>query len=213
MQEENIKIFNLKNLEEVKKNLTKNGFKSEVFEDIETAKQYLLKTIGTNKTIGVGGSQTIKTLGIIEELKEKNNQIITHTPEMDPQTRIQIWQKAQHADFYLASPQAVTLNGELVFLDAYGNRASCCIFGPKKVILICGYNKITKDLETAIWRTRNIAAVINNIRLKKQNPCITTNKCQNCNSETRICNALVILYKRPSYTDYEIILLNQSLGY
>lgn len=214
MQDENVKNFNLKILQEVKKNLTKNGFYcSEIFEEEDDLKQYIIKIIGEDKTVGVGGSQTIRVLGILEELEAKGNKIITHTHDMDSKTRLETWLKAQQADFYLASPQAVTLKGELVFLDAYGNRVTSCILGPKKVILVCGNNKIVKDLETAIWRTRNVAAVINNIRLKRQNPCVTTNQCQDCNSETRICNVLTVLYKKPTYTDYEIILVNKPLGY
>ncbi|MCX7910424.1 MAG: lactate utilization protein [Endomicrobia bacterium] len=213
MQEENIKAFNLKTLQEVKKSLVKNGFKCEIFDDLATTKQYIINLIGKNKTVGIGGSQTINMLDIIDDLKNNNNKIITHSPEMDKDTKMEIWKQAQYSDFYLASPQSITLNGEVVFLDAYGNRVSSCIIGPKKVILICGINKITNDLNTAIWRTRNVAAVINNIRLKKPNPCVTTNTCQDCNSSTRICNVLVVLYKKPNYTDYEIILTNFSLGY
>lgn len=214
MKDENVKTFNLKILQEVRKNLNKNGFYcGEIFDDEKQVNQYILKIIGEGKTIGVGGSQTIRSLGILEELEVNKNKIITHTSDMDIETRLETWFKAQRADFYLASPQAVTLNGELVFLDAYGNRVTSCILGPKKVILVCGNNKIVKDLDTAIWRTRNIAAVINNLRLKRQNPCVTTNHCQDCNSETRICNVLTILYKKPTYTEYEVILVNKSLGY
>lgn len=214
MQDDNIKTFNLKTLQEVRKNLNKNGFYcSEIFEDEKKASEYILKIIGEGKTIGIGGSQTVRALGVLEELQAKGNKIITHTHSMDTQTRLETWSEAQKADFYLASPQAVTLNGELVFLDAYGNRVVSCILGPKKVILVCGNNKVVKDIESAIWRARNVAAVINNLRLKRSNPCVTTNHCQDCNSETRICNVLTVLYKKPTYTEYEVILVNKPLGY
>lgn len=214
MQEKYTQIFNKKLLETVQKNLVKNGFKqTKIFENISETKEYILNLIGKNKKVGLGGSQTVRALDIIDQLKLAGNEIITHTSEMDQQTRIKTWFNAQQADFYLASPQAITLNGELVFLDAYGNRVASCIYGPGKVILIAGYNKIVKDIDTGIWRARNIAAPINNIRLNRNNPCVTTGMCENCNSPTRICNVLVVLYKKPTYTEYEILLVNEILGF
>ncbi|MCX7957073.1 MAG: lactate utilization protein [Endomicrobia bacterium] len=213
MQDENVAKFNKNTLVSVQKNLLKNGFKeTKVFDNIIDCKSYILNLVSTNKTVGIGGSQTVKSLGIVEELK-KTNTIITHTQEMDTETRQKIWLKAQQSDFYIASPQAITLKGEIILIDAYGNRIVSCILGPKKVVLIAGVNKIAKDFETAIWRTRNVAAVINNIRLKRQNPCVTTNFCQDCDSTTRICNILTVLYKKPPYTEYEILLVNENLGY
>ncbi|MFN3550719.1 MAG: lactate utilization protein [Endomicrobiia bacterium] len=213
-QDENIRIFNKKLLENIKNKLVSNGFKNtEIFDDIISAKKYICSLIGDGKKIGVGGSQTIRSVGLLDDLIQQNNEIITHTKDMDYETRIQTWLKAQSADFYLASPQAVTYNGEIIFIDAYGNRVSACIYGPKKVILIFGYNKIVKDIESGIWRARNVAAVVNNIRLQRDNPCVSTGKCEDCSSTSRICNVLTILYKKPTYTEYEIIMINDILGY
>lgn len=213
-QDNNIKIFNKKLLEHIKNKLLLNGFKKvEIFDDIISAKQYICSLIGNNKKIGLGGSQTVKSIGLLKDLKKQNNEIITHTSDMDYEARIQTWLKAQNADFYLASPQAVTYNGEMIFIDAYGNRVSACIYGPKRVILIFGNNKIVKDIDYGIWRARNIAAVTNNIRLGRENPCVSTGKCEDCGSNTRICNVLTILYKKPPYTEYEIIMVNDILGY
>lgn len=214
MRDENVVGFNKKLLEKIQQKLIKNGFaKTYIFDTSSDLKQYLVNLIGSNKKVGIGGSQTVRSIGIIEQLKTAGNEIITHSSDMDTETRLKVWLEAQRADFYLASPQAITFNGELIFLDAYGNRVSSCIYGPKKVILIAGYNKIVKDIDAGIWRSRNIAAIINNIRLNRKNPCVTTSTCEDCNSTTRICNVLVILYKKPTYTEYEILLVNEILGY
>lgn len=209
----NITTYNKKLLELVQKNLVKNGFETKIFDDVASFKTYICSQIGKEKTIGIGGSQTIRSTGLLDELKSLGNKIITHTSDMDAQTRINTWLEAQKADFYLASPQAITINGQLIFLDAYGNRVAACIYGPKKVILVCGVNKIVKDIDSGIWRARNVAAVINNIRLDRKNPCVVTGQCEDCDSKTRICNVLVVLYKKPPYTDYEILLINEELGF
>lgn len=213
-KEPNVVLFNKKLLEKVQKELIRNGFQEvKLFDNVEDAKKEILYEVGNNKIIGVGGSQTVRTIGLLDELKSSGNKIITHSSDMDKETRIKTWLQAQQADFYFASPQAITLNGEIVLLDAYGNRVASCIYGPKKIVLICGVNKIVNNLEQAIWRARNIAAVTNNIRLQRKNPCVATGKCEDCDSKTRICNVLVIFYKKPDYSEYEIILINEDLGY
>lgn len=212
-KDNNIKTYYQKLLEKVAKNLQKNNFNTKVFDSVEETKQYVLSTIGKDKKVGVGGSQSVREIGLLDELSSIGNTIITHSSEMDKETRIKTWLEAQQADYYLASPQAVTINGELIFLDAYGNRVASCIYGPKKVILLCGINKIVKNIEEGIWRARNVAAPMNNIRLQRNNPCVVSSECEDCSSKTRICNVLVVLYKKPTYTDYEILLVNEYLGY
>lgn len=213
MIDENKKKFNLKRLEKLSEKLKKNGFETFVFEDSKSAVNHVLSVVGKSKKIGHGGCQTIKEIGLVEKLKDMGNEIITHAPGMDRQTRIETWIKAQIADFYFASPQAITMNGELIFIDGHGNRVAAVIYGPKKVLLIAGNNKIVKDLQEGFWRMRNVAAIANNIRLGKKNPCVISGKCEDCDSETRICNVASILYKKPTSTDYQIILINEELGY
>ncbi|MFQ3675899.1 MAG: lactate utilization protein [Endomicrobiia bacterium] len=205
--------FIQKQLENISKTLAKNNFETYVFDTSLSATEFIQDYIGENKTIGIGGSQTIVELGLIEKLQKSKNTIFMHTKNMSLDERMIVWQKAQYADFYFASPQAITLDGKLIFLDAYGNRVSSVIFGPKKVILIAGYNKIVNNLETAFWRIRNIAAVTNNLRLSRKNPCVVTGKCEDCNSQERICNVLTVLYKKPPLTDYLVILIREDLGF
>lgn len=213
MQDTNFIAYNYKQLEIVKEKLKSSGFQTELFSDKVASIEYILSVVGSGKKVGLGGSQTVRSLGLVERLKDAGNEIITHTSDMSSEERLKVWLEAQRADFYFASPQAITLKGEIFFLDAYGNRAMSVILGPKKVVLIAGYNKIVKDLDTALWRIKNVSAIINNIRLNRQNPCVNTGKCMDCSSSTRICNVLTVLYKKPQYTDYLIILINEHLGY
>ena len=132
---------------------------------------------------------------------------------MSEDERMRTWLKAQAADFYLASPQAITAKGEMLFLDGNGNRAAAVIYGPGRVVLIAGTNKIVGTMDEGLWRMRNVAAIANNIRLKKNNPCVKTGKCEDCASQARICNVLTTLYKKPRVTNYTVILINEELGY
>ncbi|HNW45769.1 MAG TPA: lactate utilization protein [Elusimicrobiales bacterium] len=211
--DENLKKAGLKMLEAAAAALKKNNFASSVHPDAPAAAAYLVKMVGAGKTAGFGGSVTLASLELQEKLRAAGNTVLTHAPGMDKEARRGVWAKAQAADFYFASPQALTMRGELLLLDGNGNRISACACGPRKVVLVAGVNKLVKDLDAGLWRMRNVAALANNIRLNKENPCVKTGKCEDCASPQRICNALLVLYKKPSILDMEIVLVNEELGY
>lgn len=210
--DENIKKANKIIIENVKKSLLKNRFNCEVFENKEDLSNYIIKTVGERKKIGLGGSVSIKEIGVLERLSKKN-EIFTHKPEMSQDERRKVWLSSIDSDFYLASPQAVTYDGKLIFVDGTGNRCAALTWGPRHILLVAGVNKIVKNEEEGLWRSRNIAAIRNNIRLNKKNPCVITGKCEDCQSEERICNILTVLWKKPKIAEITVLLLNEELGY
>ena len=211
--DENLKATNRKRLQNAAQALRKNGFDTEVFPTAASAAKHILALVGSGKTIGAGGSMSVETLGILEKLKAAGNASAATGPGMDDGERRRVSLKAQAADFYFASPQAVTAGGELMFLDGIGNRASAVIYGPGKVVLVAGRNKLVKDLNEGLWRMRNVAAIANNIRLSKKNPCVDSGVCEDCSSPERICNAVVMLWKKPRRTEYKVLLVDEELGY
>ncbi len=209
----NLKAARMRRLELSAAALRKNGFDTEVFAGAAAAAKAVLALIGKNKKIGLGGSMTTAELRLPEALKKAGNRIITHKPEMSDAERVKTWLAAQAADFYIASPQAVTAKGEMIFVDGLGNRTASVLYGPGKVILLAGVNKLVGDTDEGLWRMRNIAAIANNIRLGKDNPCVKTGKCEDCAGPARICNAVLMLWKKPRLTNYKVILINEPLGY
>lgn len=181
-------------------NLRKKHFNVINVRDIEQAKEEVLKLIKEDETVGVGGSLTIRALGVIEELMNRGNKVIHHWL---PKTFIDEIKKARReeirADVFLTSTNALTLNGELVNMDTYGNRVAAMIFGPPKVIIVAGYNKIVKDIDEAFKRIREEAAVKNAKRLEIDYP-------------EKLCKVATIIYQKPDDTDITIILVNAELG-
>jgi hypothetical protein len=114
------------------------------------------------------------------------------------------------SDLFLSGVNAITLNGELVNIDFAGNRTNATTYGPEKVILVAGYNKIVEDVQEAIKRIKNVAAPINAKRLNMDVPCAKVGKCVDCNSPNRICRVVVIHERKPSWTDILIILVSVS---
>lgn len=210
--DENIKKANKTLLDVVKNNLIKNKFNSVVFDNINDAKNYIVSLIGIKKSIGIGGSISFRESGILDELS-KNNTILTHSPQMDLEERRKIWLKSLDCDFYLASPQAITVDGKIIFIDGTGNRCAAVTWGPRNLILLAGINKIVKDFDEGLWRARNISAIRNNIRLSKKNPCVERGLCVDCSSDERICNIITVLLKKPKIANISVFLINDDLGY
>ncbi len=197
-------------LHDLKIKLQENGFIVSVFETKEEAADYLDKQID-NTTVGLGGSMSIKDLNIIPRLSTHNT-LYYHGISHDPaKTMID----AMTTDVYLLSANAIAEDtGEILNIDGTGNRVSSSLFGHKKIYMIAGKNKISKNFGEAYSRLRNVVAPKNAKRLNRKTPCaIKADKCYNCNSPERICNALVVHYKKIRSMDVEIILVNEELGY
>ncbi len=180
----------------------------------EEASEEILKHISKNLKIGVGGSVTIRELGILERLKSQGNIVLDHwVPGLTKDESLELRKSQMTSDLFLSSVNAITLNGEIVNIDGIGNRACSVTFGPQKVILVVGYNKIVENFDEAIKRIRNISAPLNARRLNIDVPCAKTGRCVDCNSPNRICRAIVILERKPSLTDILVILVGEELGF
>jgi len=180
----------------------------------EEAVKEVRKYIIPDMKIGVGGSVTIRGLGILEELRARGNVIYDHwIPGLSKEESLRFRKSQMTSDLFLSSINAITMNGELVNIDGVGNRVNGTIFGPGKVVLVAGYNKIVEDVQEAIKRIKNVAAPINAKRLSIDVPCAKVGKCVDCNSPQRICRVVMIHERRPFLTDMLIILVGEELGY
>jgi hypothetical protein len=180
----------------------------------EEAVKEIRKYIIPDMKIGVGGSVTIRELGILDELRARGNVIYDHwIPGLSKEESLRFRKSQMTSDLFLSSINAITMNGELVNIDGAGNRVNGTIFGPGKVVLVAGYNKIVEDVQEAIKRTKNVAAPPNAKRLNIDVPCAKLGKCVDCNSPQRICRVVVIHERKPMLTDMLIILVGEKLGY
>jgi len=196
------------------KNLKKHGFDAHFVSSPDAARDLILDMISDYDTFGFGGSDTTRSLGLMEALKAKGKTLYDHwqtglTKEEDLQIRL----LQGRCDCFFCSANAVTVTGEIINVDGIGNRTNAMTFGPKKVCVIAGMNKVTSDLESGLRRVREIAAPMRAKSLNMETPCAETGVCSDCNAPQRICRATVILYRRPMLTDLSVILINGSLGF
>jgi hypothetical protein len=194
--------------------LVAHDFKAIYVKTKEEAVQEIWKHITPKQRIGVGGSLTIRGLGILEKLEAQGHAIYDHwKPGLSKENIFEIRKSQMASDLFLSSSNAITLNGELVNIDGVGNRVNSTNFGPGKVILVAGYNKIVEDVQEGIERIKNVAAPLNARRLNMDVPCAKIGKCVDCNSPNRICRVIVIHERKPSLTDILIILVGEELGF
>ena len=202
------------NLETVVENLKKNNFAVHVAENKEEGAQIVRSLIEKGATIGVGGSVTIDQLDILDGLEAEGHLIFNHNKAgLTPQQTLDFRRRELTADVFLMSTNALTEKGELVNIDGVGNRVAALSFGPKRVIVVTGTNKIVEDVHAGIARIGSVAAPMNNKRLKKDMPCTKVGHCVDCQLPGRICNITTITKKRPPFTDIQIVLIKEELGY
>ena len=193
-------------LETLKNNLIRRGFATKIYETKESLKKDI-ESIIQNKSVGFGGSMTLKNLGILDIINQNAKKVFPHiTGECGENER-----SALTADIFFLSANAISLEGEIVNIDGTGNRIAATCFGPQKVIYIIGKNKITKNLESALERAK-IAAVKVAKRLDRKTPCTKTGKCEDCLSPGCVCSVTTIHRKRPHGVNMDVLILNEECG-
>ncbi|MCX6356355.1 MAG: lactate utilization protein, partial [Candidatus Aureabacteria bacterium] len=123
--------------------------------------------------------------------------------------------RSLEAGVFFSGTNAITLEGELVNIDGYGNRVAALAFGPAHVVIVAGVNKIVKDVAAGIARIKTVAAPLNCRRLDRRTPCNKTGNCdeRNCAGPERICNVLSVIRRQPGGNRITVILVGEDLGY
>jgi hypothetical protein len=174
-------------------------------------------------------------IGFYQWLNKQTDRVVLNPFVRNPETGKLIYTPAEHfamlqkaliADVYLTSTNALTLDGKLVSLDGRGNRVAAMLFGPKKVVLVTGANKIVKDLDEAMLRMET-AAPLNGRRHQIKHgsdkyekfPCIAAGRCSHCKTNSRMCRKWVIIdgqsldVMAPEESGISVIIVGESLGF
>lgn len=194
----------------LKENLIKRGYAVREFDTAREAADYLDRAID-GKTVGMGGSVTLENMGMYERLTA-HNKAVWHW--RSPENKAVALREAMTAEVYLSSVNGIAETGEIVNIDGTCNRVSAMLYGHQTVYFVVGENKIAPTESEAVFRARNIAAPLNAKRLARKTPCaVRGDRCYNCDSPERICNAAVTFWKAPGNGLYEVILVHEALGF
>lgn len=162
-----------------------------------------------------GGSMTIRDMGLTKALHNKEGLDIWDRDLAQSREEAQeIYRRAFYADYYLSSVNAMSEDGEIVNIDGNGNRVAAITFGPKRVILVVGINKVAQNLDAAISRARSLAAPVNMMRFADLNtPCKNDGMCHDCKSPDSICNYIQIMRNSHPVGRHIVVIVGEELGY
>jgi L-lactate utilization protein LutB len=195
--------------------LSGNGFTALFCPSEQDAVDYIIAESAEAVSVGFGGSMSIAGMGIESRLREMGKEILNHgSPTLSRDEKMELMRRQLTCDLFLSGSNALTLSGELVNIDATGNRVAAMFFGPRKVIVVVGRNKLVDgSAHDAIKRVKNWATPPNSKRLNFKTPCASTGFCSDCNSPDRLCRVTTIIDRKPRFTDMRVLVVNTDLGF
>ena len=192
-------------------NLKGRDFHVHEAETAAQASQIALALIA-ERSVGIGGSKTVKQLGLYDALTARGNEVHWHWMA-DASEKQKERDLAIGCEVYMASANALLEDGRIVEIDGTGNRVAGLLYGPPCVILIVGKQKICSDLDHAIMRIKHDTCPENARRLGMKTPCAATGECHDCRTSARMCNATVIIeYPLRIHKEFHVILVDEELG-
>lgn len=193
--------------------LNGRGYLAQLAPGREEARAAIFALIPEGSTVGLGGSMTLADLGVVEELRAGPWRLIDRYGAEDWEATMAAYRQALTADVFLTGVNAITRAGELVCIDSSGNRVAAMIFGPARVIVVSGVNKVVENLEEAFARLRRIAP-LNCRRLGHRTPCAESGLCSDCLGPETMCNYTGIIHHGFKEKDrIHIILLAEDMGF
>ena len=206
--------------------LRKNNMTAFYVNNKEEAAKQVMSLIPEGASVTHGGSESIKECGIIDILREGNGSRVEYldrsAPGLTPADVQEIYARTFSADVFLASANAITMDGALYNVDGNSNRIAAIAYGPKSVIVVAGVNKIVGTLEEAVERVRAVAAPKNCMRLKRETFCAKTGHCvcrngepmgAGCGSPDRICCNFLVSGMQRFKDRIKVVIVGEELGY
>ena len=211
---ESINWLNTKKIERTIESLEKNNMKGYYAKNNEDLLNLIKSIAKEGEVVSVGGSISLFETKVIDLLRSGRYEFLDRYKEgLTPNDIKEIYRKSFSCDTYFASANAITEDGEIFNVDGNGNRVAAILYGPDKVILVVGVNKIVKDLDEAIKRNKEVSAPANGKRLNTKTPCAKVGYCMDCNSEDRICCEYTLIKKQRTANRIQVIFINDSIGY
>jgi len=207
---ENIAKRNSVLAQDVIAGLEKRNMRGYYAESKEEALEIALSLIPEKSSVARAGSASVDEIGLANALMEGDYDFFNRDTT-DDKRAAELF--AFDADVFIAGTNAVTKDGVLVNIDAKSNRVAAIAYGPRKVVLIVGMNKITNDIDSALKRARNTAAPINAQRFGGATPCCKKGSCFDCLSPDTICCQFMITRYSKMADRIHVILVNDVLGF
>lgn len=194
------------------KNLQSRHFEAYYCPDKASALEKALELIPEGASVGWGGAMSCSQIGLLDAMRQGRYQVFDRDRSETPEEKEQAVRNSLNADVFLTGANGLSMDGQMVNIDGSGNRVAAIIYGPKKVLVVAGMNKVMDTLEAAVQRARTVAAPMNQQRFSMNNPCTVTGSCADCKSETCICNQILITRHCRPVGRIQFIIVGEDLG-
>ena len=212
--DKNLKWVNEQKIIRTIEALEKNNMNGYLVENEEELIDKIKEIVSEGSMVACGGSISLFETGVIDHLRSDRYKFLDRYKEgLTKEEIVKIYKEAFFAYAYFSSSNAITEDGQLYNVDGNGNRVAALLYGPEKVIIICGINKIVPTLDDAIKRNKTVSAPANAKRLNKNTPCTKVGYCMNCNSKERICSEYTVIKRQSIKGRIHVIFLNKEIGY
>lgn len=212
--DKNLEYINTKMVERTIKALEKNNMNGYFVKNEKDLHLKLEELVKENDLVACGGSMTLFELGVIDFIRNgKYNFLDRYEKGITPEKMKDLFRKSFSSDVFFTSTNAITEDGELYNVDGNGNRVAAMIYGPDKVIVIVGINKIVKDVKEAVVRNQRVAAPTNAQRLNINTPCKKEGICMDCMSSDRICCEYTLIKRQRVKGRIHVIFVDGNYGY
>lgn len=193
--------------------LRNRGYEAWFCADAKEAREKVLELILPDDTVSWGGSMTMEELGVISRLRAGGYKLIDRDAAATREERAELMRQALLCGTFLASVNAMTEDGVMINIDGNCNRIAAIAYGPKRVVLAVGMNKICRDLPSARSRARCFAAPANAMRLNLEDrPCFRTGVCCDCHAGTSICAQVVEMRCNHIPGRIKVVLIGENSG-
>ncbi|MBE6906969.1 MAG: lactate utilization protein [Ruminococcaceae bacterium] len=193
--------------------LTKRQMEAYYCKDEKAACNQILSLITEGASIGWGGSQTLKQIGVMDALHAGNYHLLNRDAGTNSAERSNIYAQIESADVFLTGTNAITRDGILLNMDGRSDRVCFLCHGPQSVIIAAGMNKVVTDVDDGLKRIWNVAAPLNAMKNQRKTPCAITGTCAHCQANDCICSNLVITRRSPYKNRIKIVLIGTDLGF
>ncbi|WP_313340167.1 LUD domain-containing protein [Sedimentibacter sp.] len=205
--------MNTERFNKLKENFKNRNIDVKYFDSLDDVKLYLLNTVPLECKVGIGHSGTLQKMNITNLLIQRGNVVYDKELAKNKDESKAIKKEALLSDWYISGSNAVTVDGRIINVDHSGNRVAAITFGPDKVVIVVGVNKVVDTVEEGVKRVKNIAGPLNAKRAGYNPPCVELNKCVDCSSKERVCNYLSIVEGQTDCNRIKLCIVNEECGF
>ncbi len=203
--------FDMTIVEKTMENLKERQFRPYFVATKEEVLPLIETMVKDGETVASGGSVTLKQTGVSDWLKSGRFNYLAPAADATQEEKKEMMRKRFFADVFFSSANAIVSDGRIVNEDGASTRVAPMIYGPDRVIIVAGVNKIVETMGRANARVKMVAPV-NCKKIGFDTPCVEDGKCHDCRHFQRSCCTTAVLNYSRIPDRITVILVGEELG-